>query len=170
MNSSLILRNIARFALLIVLQIVVLNNIYLWGYITPCLYLLFIAMLPTNTGKIPMMIIAFFTGLIIDVSCNMLGFHTFACTAIGFARSQWLDKILLRDNEETIDSPSIRSVAFQLFSLYLLLLLLIFYIFYFTMLYFNLHDLASIIFSTLLSTAVTWIIAILYQTLLLKKK
>ena len=81
MNSQLIFRNIGRFLLLVLLQVLVFNNIYLGGYINPCIYVLFIAMLPTTTGRIPMMLIAFATGLCVDVSTNILGFHTFACTA-----------------------------------------------------------------------------------------
>ena len=169
MNSSLILHNIGRFLLLMALQALVLNNIYLGGYINPCLYLLFIAMLPTNTGKIATMLIAFFTGLCVDITTNMLGFHTFACTAVGFLRGIWLDKIILRDNEETIETPSIRNGSYQLFSLYLFLLLLIFHIIYFSLMFFNLHDILHILSSSVASSVVTWILAILYQTLLLKK-
>lgn len=169
MNSSLIFRNIERFLLLMFLQLVVFNNIYLGGYINPCLYLLFIAMLPTNTGKIPMLLIAFFTGLCIDLSTNLLGFHTFACTAVAFLRSVWLDKIILRDNIEAIETPSIRSGSYQYFSLYLLLILLIFYIIYYALLFFSLKDIFPIIISSILSAAVTWILAIIYQTLLLRK-
>ena len=66
MNSQLIFRNIGRFLLLVLLQVLVFNNIYLGGYINPCIYVLFIAMLPTTTGKIPMMLIAFFTGMCVD--------------------------------------------------------------------------------------------------------
>ena len=43
MNSQLIIRNIGRFLLLMLLQVLVFNNIYLGGYINPCIYLLFIA-------------------------------------------------------------------------------------------------------------------------------
>lgn len=169
MNSNLILKNIGRFLLLILLQILVLNNVYLGGYITPCLYLLAIAMLPTNTGKIPTLVIAFFTGLVIDVTTGMLGFHTAACTMVGFLRPIWLDKIIMRDNEEAIEQPSLFSCPYQQFALYLLFILLIFYLIYYILLVFNLHSLPTILLSTLLSSLITWILAILYQTLFTRK-
>ena len=169
MNSQLIMRNIGRFLLLMLLQVLVFNNIYLGGYINPCIYLLFIAMLPTTTGRIPMMLMAFFAGLCIDLSTNMIGFHTFACTAVGFLRGVWLDKIIIRDNDEGVETPSLFSVSYQQFSVYLFLLLLVFYIVYYVMLVFSLRDIFSILLSALLSTVVTWVLAILYQTLLLRK-
>lgn len=170
MNSQLIIRNIGRFLLLMLLQVLVFNNIYLGGYINPCIYLLFIAMLPTTTGRIPMMLMAFFSGLCIDVSTNMIGFHTFACTAVGFLRGVWLDKIIIRDNDEGVETPSLFSVSYQQFSVYLFLLLLVFYIVYYTLLVFSLSDFFGILLSALLSTIVTWVLAILYQTLLLRKE
>ena len=169
MNSSLIMRNIGRFILLMGLQILVFNNIYLGGYITPCIYLLFIAMLPTNTGKITTLIISFGTGLIIDMFTNMAGFHTFACTAVAFLRGIWLDKIIIRDNDDGVETPSIFSVAYQQFLIYLFLLLFAFNIIYYTLLVFSFREFFSVLFTALLSTIVTWLLAILYQTLLLRK-
>ena len=169
MNSQLIFRNIGRFLLLVLLQVLVFNNIYLGGYVNPCIYVLFIAMLPTTTGRIPMMLIAFATGLCVDVSTNILGFHTFACTAVAFLRGIWLDKIIIRDNDDGVETPSIFSVAYQQFLIYLFLLLFAFNIIYYTLLVFSFREFFSVLFTALLSTIVTWLLAILYQTLLLRK-
>ena len=170
MNSKLIIRNVWRFLVLVLLQVLVFNNIYLGGYINPCLYVLFIAMLPTSMDRIPMMLVAFATGLCIDVSANMLGFHTFACVAVAFLRPIWLDRIMLSDSDENVDTPSLRSVPYQQFALYLFFLLLVFNLVYYSVLVFNMRELPMILLASLLSTIVTWILAILYQTLLLRKK
>lgn len=169
MNSQLIFRNIGRFLLLVLLQVLVFNNIYLGGYINPCIYVLFIAMLPTTTGRIPMMVIAFFTGLCVDVSTNLVGFHTFACTAVAFLRGIWLDKIIIRDNDEGIETPSLYSGSYQQFLIYLFLLFFIFNLIYHSLLVFNIAEFFSILVTSLLSTIITCILAILYQTLLLRK-
>ena len=169
MNSRLVFSNIARFLILVLLQIAVLNNIYLGGYLNPFLFVLFIAMLPTNMGRIPMMLVAFFTGLIVDLTTNMLGIHAFTCTAVAFLRGVWLDHIIIHDNNEDVETPSLRSVPYQQFGIYLFLLILIYNMIYFTLLIFNFHDIGQILLSALLGTVVTWVLAILYQTLLLKK-
>lgn len=170
MNSNLIVRNIFRFILLVSLQVLIFNNIYLGGYINPYLYVLFIAMLPTNTGRIPMLLIAFAIGLSVDVCSNMPGFHTFACVAVAFLRPIWLDKIILSDNNENVETPSIKSVPYQQFSLYLFLLLFIFHLIYYSVLVFSFREILTVLVSTLLSTIVTWVLAILYQSLLVRKK
>lgn len=169
MNSTLIIRNIGRFLLLMLLQVLVFDNIYLGGYINPCLYVLFIAMLPTSTKPIPMMLIAFFTGLVADIATNMLGFNAFACTAVAFLRSVWLDKILTSDNDEEVEMPSIRTGSYQRFLFFLFLVLLIFNLIYHTLLVFDIREFFGVLLTALLSTIVTWILAIIYQSLLIRK-
>ena len=66
--NNLVWRNIGRFLLLTLMQLLILNNVYLGGYVMPMLYVLFILMLPTSTGRIPMLLIAFGTGLLMDRS------------------------------------------------------------------------------------------------------
>ncbi|MBP5516664.1 MAG: rod shape-determining protein MreD [Bacteroidales bacterium] len=169
MNNKLITRNIGRFLVLALLQILVFNNIYLGGYINPCVYVLFIAMLPTSMGYIAMMIVAFATGLCIDVSTNILGLHAFACTFVAFIRGIWLDKIIMRDNDEPIETPSIYGGSYQQFLVYLLLVFLIFHFVYYLLLIFSLRDLPKILIISLISAVISWLLAILYQTLFLRK-
>jgi len=169
MNSNIIFRNIGRFVLLMLMQLLVFNNVYLGGYINPCIYLLFVAMLPTNTGRIATLLIAFGSGLCVDLFSNMPGFHTAACTLVGFIRVIWADKILLHDNEDAIETPSIYSVSYQQFSIYLLLLLAAYYLAYYLLVDFSLRGLPADLLSTLLSSLVTFVLAILYQTLFLRK-
>ena len=47
--NNLVWRNIGRFLLLMLLQLFVLNNVYLGAYVMPMLYLLFILMLPSSS-------------------------------------------------------------------------------------------------------------------------
>ena len=169
MNRQLIMRNIWRFLLLVLLQILVFNNIYLGGYINPCLYVLFIIMLPTATPKNWVLVISFATGFVIDIFTNMAGFHAAAATAVGFLKTTWLNKLILRDNDDEVETPGIHSVAYQQFLLYLFILLLAFNLIYYTLLSFNLRDILHILLASLLSTIVTWLLAILYQSLFLRK-
>ena len=168
MNRNLIFRNIGRFALLMLLQVLVLNNVYLGGYITPFLYVLFIAMLPTNTNRIAMLLIAFASGLCFDIFSNMLGFHAFACTLTAFVRIMGAQRIIKRDDDE-IETPSIRSGSYQHFIVYLLVLLLVYNLAYYILSVFSFRELPQILLSTVLSTVITALLAILYQTLLIHR-
>ena len=57
--TRLILSNVFRFIALIILQVLVLNYVYLGGYVLPFVYILGVLMLPTNFGKIPTLLVAF---------------------------------------------------------------------------------------------------------------
>ena len=113
--SKRIWRIVGRFVLLMALQLLVLNHVYLGGYVMPMLYVLFILMLPTDTGRIPMLLIAFGTGLLVDVMNNMLGFHALACTVVAMLRILFADRIRTRGEPVTIQTPSVYSVTPQYF-------------------------------------------------------
>lgn len=168
--NNIIWRNIGRFALLMALQLLVLNYVYLGGYVMPMLYVLFILMLPTNTGRIPMLLIAFGTGLVVDITSGMLGFHALACTVVAMLRILFADRILTRGEPIEVKRPSIYSVTPQYFISYLLLMLGAFYLVFYTTELFGFRGFGSVLLATLCSTLVTTLLAVVYQALLLKKE
>ena len=168
--NNIIWRNIGRFALLMALQLLVLNYVYLGGYVMPMLYVLFILMLPTNTGRIPMLLIAFGTGLVVDITAGMLGFHALACTVVAMLRILFADRILTRGEPIEVMRPSIFSVTPQYFISYLLLMLGAFYLVFYTTELFGFCGFGGVLLATLCSTLVTTLLAVIYQALLLKKE
>ncbi len=162
-------RIIGRFALLMLLQLLVLNHVYLGGYVMPMLYVLFILMLPTDTRRIPMLLIAFGTGLLMDVMSNMLGFHALACTVVAMLRILFVDRILTRNEPVVIATPSIYSVTPQYFISYLMLLLAVFYLVFYTTELFGFRGFGGVLLATVCSTLVTTLLAVLYQFVFLKK-
>ncbi|MCF6342562.1 MAG: rod shape-determining protein MreD [Bacteroidales bacterium] len=74
------------FVALVLLQVLVLNNINLGGYIHPAIYVLFILLLPVRMNKNLVMLLAFLTGLTIDYFGNTLGLHAGASVMLAFAR------------------------------------------------------------------------------------
>ncbi len=162
-------RIIGRFALLMLLQLLVLNHVYLGGYVMPMLYVLFILMLPTDTRRIPMLLIAFGTGLLMDVMSNMLGFHALACTMVAMLRILFVDRILTRNEPVVIATPSIYSVTPQYFISYLMLLLAVFYLMFYTTELFGFRGFGGVLLATVCSTLVTTLLAVLYQFVFLKK-
>lgn len=163
-------RIIGRFALLLLIQLLVLNHVFLGGYTFPMLYLLAILMLPTNMKRIPLLLIAFGTGLLVDVMNNMLGFHALACTVVAMMRILFADRILTRGEPTAIDRPSIYSVSPQYFISYMLILVASFYLIFFTVELFGLRSFGSVLLATIFSTVVTSLLAVLYQFIFLKKE
>ncbi len=168
--NKLVWRNIGRFVLLMAFQLLVLSNVYLGGYVLPMLYVLFILMLPTGMRRIPLLLIAFGTGLTVDLMNNVLGFHALACTVVAMMRIWYADRILTRGEPIVINTPSIRNVTPQYFITYLVLMYAIFYLVYFTSELFGSRGFGDMLLATFLSTIASTLLAVLYQLLLIKKK
>ena len=163
MDSSLILRNIGRFLLVMLLQILVFNNLYLGGYINLFVYLVFLLMLPTTMGRIPMLLVAFGTGLCIDLFCNVMGLHASAAVVLVMCRILFGNKILTKGEQIEIDTPTIYTVSVSQYTWYLVLLTLIYSFVYFTLEIFSFSDFFKIMLLTLLSTIGTSLVILLYQ-------
>ena len=85
MNSSLFF-NLFRFFILLSLQVIVFNNINLFGFISPFPYILFIILYPVNGNKSGLLVASFLLGIILDMFSNSGGIHTTACLFLAYFR------------------------------------------------------------------------------------
>lgn len=85
MNSEII-KNIIRFFLLLLMQIVVFNNIDLFGYVNPYPYLIFILLYSVNSSKYGLLLWSFLLGITMDMFCNSGGVHAAACLVLAYFR------------------------------------------------------------------------------------
>ena len=84
MNNSLL--NSIRFIVFLSLQVLIFNNINLFGYINPYTYILFIILFPVNSNKSVLLLGSFFLGLLLDIFCDSGGVHTTASIVLAFLR------------------------------------------------------------------------------------
>lgn len=162
-------RNIFRFIFLILLQIWVLNNIQLSGYINPYLYVLFILLLPFETPGWIVLFSSFFLGLSIDIFTDTLGMHTSASVFMGFLRPFVLQSIAPRDGYETGKLPRIYYYGFSWFFKYAFLLILTHHLFLFSIEVFNFKSYHLVLIRTILSTVFTTILVIVSQFIIFRK-
>ncbi|SHI73073.1 hypothetical protein SAMN05444337_0657 [Flavobacterium haoranii] len=78
--------NIFRFLILLTLQILLFNNINLFGYINPYPYLLFVLLFPVNGNRFSLLFFSFLIGLSVDIFAESGGVHAFASTILAFVR------------------------------------------------------------------------------------
>jgi rod shape-determining protein MreD len=159
---------IIRFAVLIALQVLVLNNIQLGGFINPFLYVMFILMLPVRLPKSLLLIISMLTGLAVDVFSNTMGMHAAACLIMGFVRPTWLKIMAPRDGYETDSVPSVRRYGFQWFIVYASIMVFIHHLFLFYIEVFRLSEFFSTFLRVILSTLVTLLLVVISQYLFTK--
>ena len=85
MNSAVIM-SFVRFFLLLAAQIIIFNNIDLFGYINPFPYILFIILFPVNGNKQLLIITSFLLGITMDLFSNSGGVHAASCLTLAYAR------------------------------------------------------------------------------------
>ncbi len=78
--------NMARFILLLAVQVVIFNNFNFLGYINPFPYLLFIILYPVNGNKYALILASFMLGIVMDLFCNSGGVHAASCLLLAFVR------------------------------------------------------------------------------------
>ncbi len=81
-----IAKNILRFFFFILLQVTIIRHLDLGIYFNPFLYVGAILMLPFRMDKTLVLLIAFTTGLIIDMFYNTMGMNAAACSLMAFFR------------------------------------------------------------------------------------
>lgn len=85
MNSNFLI-NIFRFIILVALQVLVFNNIKLFGYLDPFPYVLFIILYPVNSNRYLLLILSFLLGLTLDMFGDTGGIHATACLVLAYIR------------------------------------------------------------------------------------
>lgn len=119
------LHYILLFVVLLLVQVLILNNIDLWGYATPFLYIWLILKLPMEIPRGMVITIGFFFGLLIDMFCNTPGMHALATTFVAFVRYPVLYLFIPREEMKTA-SPGVRTMGMGAFMRYIALCVLLY--------------------------------------------
>jgi len=121
------LRNMIRFAVLILLQVYVLNRIpHLHRFITPYLYFLFILWLPFSVSRQWLLLIGFITGLTLDYFTTTPGLHAAACLLIAYVRPFLITILTPKDSTEfNYREPSPRAMQWTPYLVYVFVLTLL---------------------------------------------
>ncbi|MDH6341282.1 rod shape-determining protein MreD [Parabacteroides sp. PFB2-12] len=119
-----VIRGLIYFVVLVLIQVLFLNHIHFLRMVTPFLYLYFLLKLPYDISRNNMLLIAFFTGLVIDAFTNTPGMHAAACTLAAFCREPLIRFWVGKDLPDGV-YPSYRSFGFGNFFKYTLSFVLI---------------------------------------------
>lgn len=162
-------RNIFRFVFLVLLQVLVLNNIQLSGFINPYMYVLFILLLPFETPKWVLLVVAFLLGLSIDAFTDTLGMHASATVLMAFFRPYVLNLFAPRDGYEPGTFPRLYYYGFSWFLRYALILILIHHFFLFYIEVFRFTGFFITLWKIILSTFFSLLLVVFSQYLMIRK-
>ena len=119
------------FAFVVLVQILLLNQIKVSGFLNPFFYVLFILLLPISTPRYLVILLSFVLGLTIDIFSDTLGLHIAATVFMGYLRIPVINLISGRESELS-DYPSEKNNGIRWFFFYVVTLVLLhhFFLFY----------------------------------------
>ncbi|MBT3445082.1 MAG: rod shape-determining protein MreD [Flavobacteriaceae bacterium] len=167
MNSDNII-SIFQFIFLLFLQAFLLNNINLFGFINPNLYLLFIVVFPLNSNSTLLIVLSFLLGLLLDLLTQGSGGHTIASLTIAFLRP-YIVKFSFGVNYE-IPLGMIQGSLPSQRLLYLTLVIFVHHLVLFSVIYFSFDNIITIIKNTLFTSFFTFILIYISLGLFKEKK
>ena len=154
MNRDNIL-HIFQFFLLLFLQSFLLNNINLFGFINPNLYLLFIIIYRLDGDPTLLIIIGFVMGLLRDLLTQGSGGHTIATLTIAFLRLSII-KFSFGVNYD-VPMGMIKGSLLRQRLLYFMLMVVIHHLVLYSIVYFSFDNIIIILKNTLFTSFFTFI-------------
>jgi rod shape-determining protein MreD len=147
-------KRLLAFAVLLLVQALVLNHIILFGCATPLLYVYFVISFRRGYPKWGMLLWAFLMGLALDMFSNTPGVAASTLTLLALVQPYYLELFLQRDADEDF-RPAIFSMGLSRYSVFAFSLTFLYCLLYFTVetfTFFNwLQWLLSVVSSTLLT-------------------
>jgi len=151
------------FILLIVLQLLIFSNIEFSGYVNPYIYVMFILILPFSIPSWFLLILAFVTGLVVDLFSGTLGVHAFATVMAGFVRPWILTLNITSEMIEPDMSPSSYRNGLRWFFFYTVTVVFVHHLSLFFIEVFTFSNFFHTLLRVLLSTAVTTFFVMLFD-------
>jgi cell shape-determining protein MreD len=168
--TNTIIRNIIRFFVLVLVQVLIIKNIELGRFINPFLYVLFIIIMPFETPKWLLLVVAFVLGITIDMFYDTPGMHSAACVLMAYVRPGILKLFSPRDGYEFGTQPTIQYLGIPWFLSYAGILIVIHHLILFYIEIFRLHEFFSTFFRVIISSIFTLLLVVITQYLFHRKK
>lgn len=168
--NNIAYKNIFRFIFLLLLQIYVFDNINMWGYLNPYIYVLFILLLPLETPRFFLLFASFGIGFAVDYFANTMGLNTAACVLTAYLRPGLIRALSQKTELDPGINISIRDLGFRWFFIYTSVLVIIHHLTYFYLEIFRFDEFFMTLKRALFSAVFTIFIIILSQYLFYRPK
>lgn len=166
MNREII-KNIIFGLFIILSQILIFNHINLFGLSSPSVYIILFILYKTSYDKTLLIILGFLIGIIIDLSMQTYGCHTFASLTVCFLK-KWIENYSFGVNSN-LPNAMVKGTSLTNRLSYFIFITLLHSLLYFMLLYFNSELLLTILMSTLYNSIITFIIIWIISNLIIEK-
>lgn len=162
------LKRLLMFAVLCIVQVLVLNQIRLFGYACPLLYLYMVTTFPCTYPKWGVLLWAFALGFVIDLFSNTPGVAAASLTAVAAVQPYFLRLFI---SNEMIDdvTPTLHDMGPLKYSFYIVVMAMLYCTFFFLFESFRLFDVMELIYSVLGSTLLTVVLILAIENMQKKR-
>jgi hypothetical protein len=165
----LLSRNIIRFIVVVLIQILLLNNIQVSSMINPYFYVLFILLLPFETPGWLLLGASFILGLTVDLFMNTPGMHSVACVLMAFLRPTVLAAIAPHDGYDAGTYPRLVYYGFEWFLKYSVILVLVHHLTLFYIEVFRFSEFFGTFIKVIFSSLISVVLIIISQYFIFRK-
>ena len=165
-----VIKNIFRFIVFVLLQVLLLNKINFLGYLSPYLYVLFILLLPFETPGWALLVFSFLTGMTIDLFSGTSGLHAAAATFTGVIRPLAIKIVGEKPSYDITSQPGIRDMGVKWFLQYIIILVFIHHFVLNLLEVFSFHEFFQTLFRAVLSSVFTILTIFFIQTVFISQK
>jgi len=157
-------RQLGRYIIVMLLQVLLFDQLQLWGACHPYVYILCLLMLPITLPHSVDMLIGAAAGVIMDVFCNSLGVHMAACIFLMFIRPYVIGAIV-SDKDRLNEQISLHAVGMEAMIKYVVILVLVHHLTVFTLAAWSWRHMSFVLLETVVSSVITILIIMGYNAL-----
>ena len=168
--GATIITNLIRFIVLVLLQVLFLKNTGYYNLATPYLYILFILLLPFDIPNFLLFLLAFITGLTVDVFYDTLGLNAAACSLLALVRILFISVTVQKDGFDNEPEPRLGLMGFRWFFFYAVILTFFHHLVLFTFEIFRFSEVPYILLRALLSSLFTVFLILVAEFIFFRRK
>ena len=151
-----VFKYIVLFVSMILLQVLLCDRIVLFDCAVPIIFFYFILRLPMNFSMNLTLTFSFLLGFFVDVSTDMLGVNSLACTLLAIIRKPIYYLYVPKDDKSKDNIPSLRSIGPTAYCKYLLTLTALYCFMIFGLDFFSVLEIYNILKMTVASTILSF--------------
>lgn len=163
--SITVLRDWGIAILFILLQVLIFNQIHLFGVAVPLVFIYIIFKFQVSLSTVWVLTLSFLLGLVVDIFSNTPGMNSLACTVLAFMRRPILSLYLPHGYDYANEVPSIRTFGMWLYVRYALTLSFLYCVVIFLIESLSFFDLPYLLLRIIGSTILTFVLILCIDSL-----
>ena len=164
MNKYLVAHSF-QFVVFLGLQILLLRNLVLFNTSFWFLYIGFLLFLPIQMPKVMLLLLAFVSGITVDIFYDTIGINAAAALLLAYLRPYVLLVLTPRDDYEKSDSVNVHVMGWRWFSVYTLFLVFIHHLALFFLELGSFREVGFTLVKVVVSTVFTFLVLVIIQLL-----